>query len=777
MMVIKVLVLIAFATICVNASIKNDETSFQPEILIDFADHHVQINVTQIDPTTIRVYYQKKRLPPREDKSKSIYPTILRNLTDKKTIPTSSVNDNDDRYKIYLKYYPLTVYRLVFDRLDGDKCQNRPVYGHSLIDELELCSGDVYAFSRFDEEPNDRDDLNDRYKHCIMKKEQLIQNGHKDISGLLPYVPYMYSYEASLKDTSHTLDEVSVDEVNIGGFCLKDSIPLFAPLSDISSYELLETNQKGLRRVKLFYKPVPVMYHGTNQINTVITCFNISDNHIVYNYTDNRSIGSHDVDYDFPEQDSFLCELRSQNRLGLSANNSLISIPKKEDYFSIPKQFRLHSTLKDNQVFLRWNLPDIDPKTKLYTYTIYWCPKESRSKGICDKLSGMVKTREIAYTLILPRWVGSSPQFRYGITIHATNGSNSSIYWAQDCEIDPDPTIKIKTVTPVSNDTVELSWLAGSCGKNSDIDNYTLQYCYLRQHDPCVTVLDLCKEEKVDWTNNCPVYNFKNDLTTIRKLMNLEAHSCYAFRIRYTTVFNNTPNDNWSLTEFASTAPADSSNSSACRLRLVVSLSIFVVLLVILMGFSWIKAKSLFDKIFAIRSNFKDALSMVPQLYGQTFELEHQPDFVCRKYWTNHYVPGLHGDVCAGSTETLNNNGGDLRDADNHYDNDNDDDENGMMIQHDNNELTENQQQHNNDLGYSTMSCPVINSSDTSIGYVRPSVIEYIPADRLTSQDNVLLRPIIKQTSKSDSGSDLYAMEADDTDEEAFINGVLGNSD
>lgn len=487
-------------------------------------------------------------------------------------------------YKWRVTYWPLAT-ELLMHALDPnsiDDCSHSvDAIGLSGQQEMEHCHADVFGFGRTD------DDIiaplhKQLIEKCGSKQVDLIDDTTLTLTDLWPFCKYAFHYEV-MNEANHTMQPMR--PITDFPFCMPRYYPLAPPQTDNSSFEL-ELGKRGDRMATLYWRPLPHLFYGDSYINITIVCLQDHDNSLFHkNLFFNNDIGKYKLPDPIPNNHSITCEFRALNSVGPSSS-SYIRIPKQENIVHIATNFTLEEANYSKGIQVRWN-DIIYPQVPNAVFTLYWCHK-TISLG-CNNFMGLSRTRRFEQK-VRKVWGkdNSTYQYRFGISVQLPDGkSRSGIFWSRDCDKleTMGLPLELTTLEALKSETgVHLVWRVGNCGKSPLIDYYQVQYCFVDYHHPCTSMSSYSWDNYANnsdfSTKNCDHRIFDNDLNGQFNLLRLESHSYYRFRLRYHVPFHDDSRQwsNWSDTAIGTTAH-DTARSVGCAIRVLTSVLIICPLL------------------------------------------------------------------------------------------------------------------------------------------------------------------------------------------------------
>jgi len=575
-------------------------------------------------------------------------------------------NETPDHFRLKIKY------QLILDVLHfrlKPLCA-APVLGNEQSD-IEICKGQLNMFGSYNDSLDK--DYSYLFEHCQEHRLSMNVTGSaKDdfltITGLLPHQRYYFEVSLEYSGEDNTIQEISKSSLPI---CMPDSSPLFAPQTDIGSFRIekllgdrLEKDRQleGVRRVELYWRPVPHLLAGSEYLDSEINC--IDEHKVPFYFTIIKDTfsGVKDIETPFLSNVSYQCTLRSRNNLGYSADSSAVFIPKQDSILETQGRFNLYVAAVTNlEYILRWTDMDqyiselegrasstLDIKNShTRTYTLYWCILSSQARG-CSSIEGMKRTNETQLALYIPG--DGKPQNRiFGISYRTAGNKNfTGIVWsdcvatvrsqAQSAYHAPEV---IRAVGMTDHSKISVTWVVKGCKSLiALVDAYEVNYCKAGPIDPCSTIpiakisADESFDRKFHELDECNTIIVPNKLSSETVLDGLNSSTKYIIRMRIKVV-NET--SLWSNPVLSHTI-ADLANAKECSRR---QHPIFTIILVVItiaaIAIIYIPARRLFVHYWDILFRYRHANIEIPARIEETNDKKDNLSELGLRYWINRF--------------------------------------------------------------------------------------------------------------------------------------------
>lgn len=490
------------------------------------------------------------------------------------------------------------------------------------------------------------------------------------INNLLPSQPY-YFY-SSVHFTRGDNDSVIVEEKFVSAVCMDEAEPFYPPQTDLGSFKLSVAPQTKIRknfnpdsrRVELYWRPVPLLLAGSWGLSYQISCSNLDKREIAFSETINeKQMGRMDAQIDLSLNNSYLCILKSKNRIGFSHNHSEIIIPKNSNIIDTKGRFQFYiAEISNGEYLLKWT--KMDSLLSNYksvvglskgTYTVYWCKITSAAHG-CMDIEGLEQTQEAFHTLLLDG--DGTPQNRiFGISYKSNNSEFfTGIMWAEciaafrtQAQSAYEPIEIYKAVSlPNDHTTISISWSYRGCRSIiALVQNFQIDYCIIKQVDPCSPLTDksLDDSELLSYgfndTKVCKNNVIQNKLNTEVTLNNLTASTLYAIRIKH-RIENGTTNQ-WSNPVYAITlAEPIKAKECSARIRKIIESSLVILVALLTTGALYIYVKRKLFHYWSLASQIKKVETQLPQRIDDKLnklnnEAANDSNDIGLKFWSNRF--------------------------------------------------------------------------------------------------------------------------------------------
>lgn len=600
------------------------------------------IKLTSLNSTAVKFEYNK-------------------NLVDNLSNDGLSDKHHTQEQILYKITYQLDLANLLL--YEDDTCQHKSLIVDDEKKEMyrNSCKSELH---RFGSSTIDDSDLSDNY--CDPKT--VTTNQSMIIGNLLPHQKYHFKYEGSYSWGNQTETIIPHEEDTI---CMDNSAPLYSPQTDLGAYRTtFDPRCETVRRVEVYWRPLPKAFLGAKDIQNVINCFDLEEkNKLVVDETlyDNRH-GMIDMNYPFKKDHAYSCHLKSRNKIGASSDTSHIYIPRMNQTLRFPDKLVLHAAAISNEkYYLSWiNSTDfltLEKETikmlnktsylnRPYssgTYTIYWCSVTAPADG-CTSIEGLYKTKTNKIMINIPTTDKGHKHRIFGISYRSYNNLlNTGIKWSNcvyliGSQFQPlNEAVYITKAVGVVDDhsAMVIDWQSKGCSAiTAVIDSFEINYCFIENLDPCLA--QVAKNETIfpeitdfDGNRNCSTVFEKNEMTNELILKNLNASTKYAIRIRH--YINNKPVIYWSRPIFGHTL-ADKTKSDRCSLgniqRTISTLLLRLVFIVFPLLYIIRKSIVFCSKIV---KRFNRANTGMPQRIEASFNKADNLSEVGLKYWINRF--------------------------------------------------------------------------------------------------------------------------------------------
>lgn len=609
------------------------------------------------------------------------------NLANTALLPLSQ-RHRTGNFELKLTYLPnLATLNFKTNVLDSKLCERSNSMTINILsvdvnDDIENCKGRLYNFGHY----NDTHDENhSRLQHYCEPRDIFLKSsdGHGClpvvINNLLPHRAYKFYNSGVIFRDNKSDNYLDTTQKLIEEVCMPDSKPLFAPQTDLSSFQIVHPPQGApelnTRMIDLYWRPVPPLLAGSDGLRHEILCRGMPSGRIAANQTLDMLIGRMGISA--LDSDACVCSIRSKNRLGYADNSSLIMIPQKEKVIEFPEKFNFYgASVAHGHYILRWT--DLEPllmdeksiknfritatnSSFTNAYTVYWCIAHDPING-CSSIDGMAKTKSTLMPLIIPGEIMAS-NLMFGISYRG--GSNkfaTGIKWLK-C-IAPLHTqsqsfldsLDINKGLGISSDKISLSWRIKGCASiTALVQRYEVDICKVRDSDPCKPTL--FNRTSYDFENNpnCTRRIFENTLDHEATLDNLEASKVYAIRIRQTilepTISNETIANHWSEAVSVQTLSDPREHELCPAQERALSVVVFVIASsIVVLSFICYLARKVFLLYWRFIVKLKQTNAGVTRRVEEILNKRDDLSETGLKYWINRRLSYSDESLNSGST-------------------------------------------------------------------------------------------------------------------------------
>lgn len=531
---------------------------------------------------------------------------------------------------------------------------------------LNQCKQSVSYFTQSDDiEDSDQESLT---HYCDVERLRLNVSSSElmFIGDLLPGQPY--SVTATLHGPRKGVhqDQQNDTEVLSGplyhSICMLDDVPRFVPQTDLGSFVILNRDKKAHQsEIELYWRPVPKVLQSGSDFRHRLTCLNESGYEVFEPRVFDQRTGRANLTK--PSNESYTCQLRSMNRLGISKDYSRIILPKVGQLINLQAHPKFYvATLSPNEYILKWS-PQLKHENDTesredYQYTIYWCNPGNVLSG-CSDIEGMLRTRKNIYYLKMPSIVHQPRNF--GLSFRSPK-FYSGIIWSDCIATSQEHTMyePLKIVEAIgvegNHTALKISWMFRGCNSMTAlVSSFELALCDLGQVNPCLIPVPNSipndDTQKYDYTN-CPIIKVSNKLNNEAILNKLGPSTKYLVRVRY-SLQNQTYNP-WSEGVIAHTY-ADPFDTRSCWQRSILFNVSIIVATIILLSLIYCSTYRYVGHYLEVINRYRQSHKELPERLKCKVLDENGFDGAASRFAANKCaapIPGLIVDS-AGDTDRL----------------------------------------------------------------------------------------------------------------------------
>lgn len=556
-----------------------------------------------------------------------------------------------------------------------EKVYVNPSGNHSFVDH---CKMKLIGFGA-DAENDQNLDL---FKHCEQQRSFFYpKNAGRNsfiISGLLPRQPYEFNY---VVDYLENRTAVPIEGPFRHFICMNiaDEPPKYSPLTDLSSFVIREEAQNILDEVgkknksiavELFWRPVPKILAGSDDLGYVLKCNNEEKKTILSTIITDIFQGR--IMIQKPDNITYYCGISSKSSYGYSKLFSPIVIPKRTQILDLGRNFQFHvAAIRSNEYMAKWTSIEsvlahkIPNNNSLYggNYTIYWCSKGGLLD--CSNIDGMVKTNKTSTGLILFNDENRAAR-TFGISYRSPDKRFlSGIIWSKcvasykSVEQSIYQPLKIvRAAGIIDNHTaISLAWVFAGCESLiALVDKFEIKYCVIKRFDDCSEIwdntrhTDTIREHHKEQTENCAIVTQNNHLVNDVTLEHLDSSTKYMIMVR--CILHDSMSNAWSDPVLAYTFP-DPKKLENCWFRLRLFVVLIMLLLLVIATFVSFKSRGWIDYVCHLLFRFKQTKSALSRRIEDMSRQQDNMSELSLKFWVNRF-PGQTGASPAHSEDSVN---------------------------------------------------------------------------------------------------------------------------